>query len=298
MTFQLPMDDMIVPASVLRGYLANYKDTAFLQTIEAVYQKKIKALSKITDAPTPGASVFILVAGTHGVGKSNLVQNLIKQDSKQYTVCDVDSILSDFPEFQARMEDIPSRLQEDFYKGGMHAYNTDKHRKLVEDITEYYRPAAKYISDRLMTHCVREGYPVIFETNAKTPELKNFLRSVKAAGAVLETHICQAPLTIKQAGFEARFNIAHDIGISDGQIKSEHDAMIKNMKVIAEESSNLKIHWRQDVNKPLMDTGIDPIAAAGFDAYFMDRDMTIASLMALRPATRKPAPAGMTLQVA
>lgn len=167
----------------------------------------------------------------------------------------------------------------------------DMFQKHMEEHTRRYRNAAKYINDRLMTKAIREGLPVIVETNAKTPRMGDFLDALSAAGVTYETHLCQAPLSIKLAGMETRFRSAPDIGLPAEQIIAEHNAMTANMETIAAKSTNgLSIYWRQDVNQRLalaassnngtFATNIVPYT--GFNAYFMDSGMSIERLMGPR----------------
>ncbi len=284
MKTDLFIDDLIVPHHITEGYLKAC-DEKILGMIEEVYQRVKKSqLDTISDARTPGSSVVMLVAGTHGVGKSSLVKSLKTQRTEQYVECDVDSILGFFPCFQTAIKSIPSMLQHDFY-------DTAGFHKKIEEQTSRYLPAAKYISDRLMSECVREGINVIVETNAKTKNIGSFIDNIKTH-AVLETHICQAPWAIKQTAFYARVNKDHDIAIPEKALRAEHEAMTENMAVIAAKSNgNLTIYWRQDANAGLIPAAVatekeytrDLVAYTGFNAYFADnRNVSIENLMGKR----------------
>ncbi len=295
MSIQLFIDDLIVPAHVQQGYLKGY-DQEFLKTIEAVYQQvEAEALAAIKDRSASDQPEFILVAGSHGVGKSYLIQRLIEQRGAGYIVCDADAILAKLPGFEEDARNFGMSLQSSFDFSSM-----DMFRHRMEENTQRFRNAAKYINDRLMTKGVREGLPVIFETNAKTARIGDFMDQLKKAGVVFETHMCQAPLSIKKAGMEARFRTTHNVGVPAQQVEAEHDAMTKNMKTIAAKSTgNLTIYWRQDVKESLTPAVVataatyttDLVAYTGFNAYFMDSGMTVESLMGARQHLEaKPAP--------
>lgn len=289
----LPINDLIVPADVTQGYLEGYTAKE-LDTIEQIYQQvEAQQLNPITDAPQPGASVFVLVAGSQGVGKSRLTKRLIAERSEQYAVCDVDSILMQFPEVQKNLADIPSQLQEAFY--AMNDYSPNDHRAQIEQAVGKFRNAAKYISDRLMTRCVADGYNVIVETNAKTPHIGAFIAAVKKTGVVLDGHICEAPLSVKLKGAHSR---EHGISFAEETLRAEHDAMRKNIPTIAGFcDSNFTVWWRQDVRAPLTQTAVgtresyteDLLAKTGFEAHFADNGtLTIAGLMGRREPFAKP----------
>lgn len=296
--YEPPVDDLIVPEHVTRGYLAGY-DTNFLATLENVYDRIEKAqLSQITDVPNPGASLFVLVAGSQGVGKSNLVRSLQADPEKgQYIVCDVDAILLQIPGAENALNDANKKMLGDYYRG--EAYSTKTHYNEVNGALEYYRHAAKYISDRLMTMAVRNGFNVIVETNARTPHIGSFLANIKNSGAILESHICEAPLSVKLRGANIEglgYSFPPDV------IKSDHQKMRDNLsRLVAACDDNVTIWWRQDHLAPLKAAAVrvdghytvDPVAMAGFEGHFADNGgHTIVSLLGANKAAAEPRIAG------
>lgn len=296
MSVILPIDDSIVPADVTKGYLKNY-DTDFQKSIGALYEKiKKEALSKITDAPQPGASVFVLVAGSQGVGKTQMVERLMAEHTtQQFVECDVDSILKRMPEVEPALRQAEEHMVLDFEAAGH--YSPETHRNILEQAIERLRPAAKYISDRLMSECVAEGYNVIVETNAKTPHISDFLSRVKSTGVILEGHICEAPDSVKIAGAKSK---QHGFSFPRDVLLAESAAFRKNIPAIANAcDSNLTIWWRQKKDQPLQTAAVAtsqsytayPVAKAGFEAYFADPSgLEITTLMSSRKEVKPEAP--------
>lgn len=284
----LPINDSIVPASVTKSYIDQY-DAKTQQRIEDLFQTiKTAALSKITDAPQQGASVFVLVAGSQGVGKSRLANRLVKNREEQFVECDVDSILAQMPEVTRAIKQVEQDLFANFRTAV--DYNPESHRSAVDEAVERMRPAAKYISDRLMSESVQAGYNVMVETGAKSPQIKDFLQAVKKTGVVLEGHICEAPNVVKVAGARSP---QHGFAYPAKVLEVEYKAFRDNMKTIAQEcSGNLTIWWRQDAKQPLLAAAVATKAEyktnagvyAGFNAYFMDReeDLSVEKLMGPR----------------
>ncbi len=281
----LSINDLIVPAHVTQEYLKGYKKSD-LEKIEAVFaQVKTEQMKKFTGDATPGASVFVLVAGSHGVGKSHLIDKELSNRAGGAVVCDADDILKKFVSAREQKE-IGMALQADFNGGDVNAL----HKHMVAD-SERYMKAAEYIRDRLMSECVEQGVPVIMATNAKTSHICDFIKAVKKV-AILETHICEAPLSIKIAG---SLDTGYGIAVPKEKIEREHEAMRGNLKVLAAASDNLTIHWRQERSQPLAKAVVatgsefktDLVARAGFNAHFADLPggISIESLMgARRPA--------------
>ncbi len=90
---ELPTKNLIVPEEIIQKYVSGY-DAKTLARIESLYQKiKEESFSQITQPANPGASLFVLVAGTQGVGKTEMVKKLQEDRKEQFVVCDVDSIL-------------------------------------------------------------------------------------------------------------------------------------------------------------------------------------------------------------
>lgn len=274
MSFSLPILDSIVPTHVTSGYIKNY-DEHTQKSIEALYQQiKAEALSNITDAPKPGASIFVLVAGSQGVGKTQMVDRLLEGRGEQYIVCDVDSILLRMPEIKEAIQEIENDIRHLFETSG--EYNASGHRTAIEQAVECMRPAAKYISDRLMSECVAEGYNVIVETNAKTPFIADFIGCVKKTGVIFEAHICEAPFSVKKMGAKSQ---QHEFSFPNDILEAEHIAFRKNIPVIAAAcNQNLTIWWRQDVESGLQPAAVatgntyttDLVAKTGFEAHFAD----------------------------
>ena len=299
MSSLLPIDDLIVPAAVQEGYVKDYSP-AFQAIIAKVYEQvEAEALAAVKDRSADAQPEFILVAGSHGVGKSHMIRHLMEERGSSYVVCDVDAIIAKFPGFEEDARHFGMSLQSMFDGVSM-----DSFRLHMEEHTQRYRNAAKYINDRLMTKAVREGLPVIVETNAKTPRMGDFLNSLKNAGVVFETHLCQAPLSVKLGGMEQRFRNTPDIGLPTETIQAEHVAMSNNMATIAAKSTHsLTIHWRQSVDERLAVAATSTngtytrnvVPYTGFNAYFMDRGVSVERLMGNRvmaePKPHAPAPA-------
>ncbi len=303
MSTKLLIDDLLVPPEVTRGYLKNY-DENFLQEIEKLYQKiekeeLAKCVNNVSLSPAP----CVVVVGGHGVGKTHLVDRITKERPLGYVVCDADAIMTRLPKFQEGLKEVMISAH------GLYdaSQNPEDHmRNSIENYTNFYLPAARYIADRLLAKCVNEGIPVIFETTGKSKHIGNLMDNITKAGALIETHLCQAPLSIKLKALDARFLADHDIALDKTKITDEHEALLRNMAVIAQKSTgDFTIHWRQHVNKPLAsavvatgaDYVVDKIAREAFDAYFMDHGHTIEQLMGSRvPANENKFQANLSSQ--
>jgi hypothetical protein len=128
------------------------------------------------------------------------------------------------------------------------------------------------------------------ETNAKTPSIKDFLNNIQKTGVALSIHICEAPLKVKVAGARSP---DHGVSFSEETIRRDHEAMRKNLPVLANAAKeNLSLWWRQDqgplqpvaIGKSKSFEFINREALAGFEAHFADlpRQITIERLMGLR----------------
>lgn len=283
----LPIDESIVPARVTKGYLKNYTQEQ-QRAIAGLYEKiEAEALEKLSGSLKSSVPLFMLVAGSQGVGKSKLVERLQSDYSEAFVECDVDSILQKMPEVRDAMADADREVMEYFNEAT--GYDADAHRTKLDAAVETYRPAAKYISDRLMSSCVARGINVIVETNAKTPHIKDFLDSVKNQGVQLIGHICEAPMGVKAAGAKSK---QHGFSFPSDVLAAENDAFRKNIPVIAQACDNLTLWWRQDVDARLEAAAVatehtyvtDILAKTGFDAYFADRpeSISVKSLMDYR----------------
>ncbi len=273
---ELPTRNLIVPENVTRGYLAKYNDKT-LESIEELYQTiKNEAFSKMTAAAKPGASIFILVAGTQGVGKSEMVKRLLDGRKAQFVICDADSILERMPAVQAALSEVSNDLMRDHYDSV--AYSTEVHRTKADAAVEKYRNAAKYLSDRLMSESIEAGYNVLVETNAKTPNIGAFLKAVKDTGVILEGHICEAPFRIKEQGAKSP---QHGFSLPTDILKAEHEAFRKNTDIIAQACNKALTIWFRHQEK----AGLSPIAVGteytyttdlvgntAFEAHFADVD--------------------------
>ena len=200
------------------------------------------------------------------------------------------------PEVKDAIKNAEQQLYSDFAIAS--TYNSDIHRNALDGAVEYYRNAAKYISDRLMNESVEAGLNVIVETNAKTPNIDKFLTAIKESGVVLEGHICDAPFRIKEKGAKSP---QHGFSLPTHVLKAEHEAFRGNMQKIADASDKVLTVWfRHEAN-----TGLSPIAVAtahtyatdlvgkaAFEAHFADVDgRTIRSLMGnRRNITQAPRP--------
>lgn len=290
---ELPTKNLIVPEDVTRGYLSGY-DVKELAWIEELYQTiKKDAFSKVTDAPNAGASLFVLVAGTQGVGKTELVKKLLADRKEQFIVCDVDSILGRMPVVKAALKNV----EHDLMRHHWETYTTEGHRTRAEAAVENYRNAAKYISDRLMNEAVGLGYNVIVETNAKTPNIGKFIDAVKASGVILDAHICDAPFRI----IEGAENPHHGLKFAHSVLKAEHNAFRKNMAIIAEKCDQDLTLWARFKAHEGLSTVVvarthtyvtDLVGKAAFEAHFADIDgRTVANLMGNRKdITQAPKP--------
>lgn len=279
----------IVPPNVIDAYLEQYKkDPKTLDAIETLYQQtRVESFSRMTAAPTPGTSLFVLVAGTQGVGKSKMVEDLLKNRTEQFVVCDVDSILSRMQAVKTAIGDAEHDLMRDHYD--LVAYTPENHRAKADAAVEYFRNGAKSISDRIMNEAVKAGYNVLVETNAKTKHIGAFLDAIKDSGVRLEGHICDAPLRIKMLGATSA---QHGFSLPKDVLAAEHAAFRENMPVIAKAcSGSLTLWWRHDALEGLAPAAIAtaksyetfPVGKAGFESHFADLDgRTINSLMGLR----------------
>ncbi len=285
----LPIDNSIVPADVTKGYLSKFSEKE-QQAIAALYEKiEAQAFEKVKGTLKSSCPIFVLVAGSQGVGKTHLVERLQKDRKGVFVECDVDSILAQMPEVKKAIEKAERELGQDFEMAGTAHYDANTHRTRVEAAVEKYRPAAKYISDRLMSTCLKNGINVIVETNAKTPKIGAFIDNVKKMGVILEGHICDAPLSVKTKGAKSP---QHDFSFPEDVLKAESDALRKNIPVIAAAcDQNLTVWWRQEAIARLQPAAVatsdsyttDLIAKTGFEAYFADLNgMKIADLMVKR----------------
>ncbi len=292
MPTQLTINDLIVPANVTTKYLAGY-DQREQERIETVYQEiKKQQFQNITGEATPGSSVFVLVVGSHGVGKSRLIQSRLGNREGGIVLCDADEILKNFIS-----RDLTVNQDDDHHRAAFLLSNFSPvandivaMREELEGPAKHWMPASEYIRDRLMQDAVQEGYPVMMVTSGKSKQFGKFLNSVKKTGVEIEAHICEAPCSVKEA---ATRKDHYGIGLPDGFVKKEHDALRANLATIAASCDNaLTIYWRHDASKPLAAVATatagsyaveSTVAQAGFEAHFADiGGLTVEKLMGQR----------------
>lgn len=244
----LPIDNTIVPADITQSYIQGYS-VAEQRSIAAMYETiESDAFSKLSGAIVSSHPTVILVAGSQGSGKSRLVETLKQKEQDQFVECDVDSILKQMPVVKAAIEEAETELSHDFQIAGNLHYSPDTHRAKVESAVAKYRPAAKYISDRLMSRCISKGINVIVETNAKTPRIKDFIDALQARHVVLKGHICEAPLPLK---VKSARTPEHGFAFPEGILISENAAFRKNIPtMMAAMKDNITVWFRLRENEP------------------------------------------------
>jgi hypothetical protein len=277
----------LVPLHVTEGYAAAFRNdpeivAEVLRAYEAIKAKEfVKTAHLISETPS-----FTIVAGTRGVGRSGIVGPI----KRTAVVCDDLECMHHISSYHHRWADA---CQMDYgIDGVVHARG-----QILPDGTKVekgvYESAANWISDRLMTEALMSGRPVILETRAQTPHIGDLLDNITAAGAVINTAICQAPLRTKLRGV---YNLAVTHGniiFDEAEQTASHNMMAENMPVLAAKTTgDLKVYWRDDVDQPLQIVAkttkdgyeFDPELATRFEGAFPDSK--IQSLMGDR--TGKP----------
>lgn len=273
----------LIPDHINQGNLATYdRDTK--KEIENIYQQ-IKAQAfkgtHVTNDPT-----LTVIFGSTGTGVTTLMNRLIDdQPNNKPVVCNAEKFAGSLPSFQ---HDIQNSQQD--FELGMEAV-----RQSLIRATERFLPAGKYMQDRLMEDALNEGRSVMVAKRGRTNGGIHLLEAINNAGVALHTIIYQAPLSVKSVGYESRYSLVHDIGLTPEQIAAEHYTLTNNMTKLAEvPADRLSLYFRmsgageitlpvavRDANGPRR---VNEVGAHQFDGYFADSRISVDTLMGFRPA--------------
>lgn len=269
--FYLPTTNFIVPAHISEENLRAFKSEDSHKEIDGTYQRIKNHLSKkIEKSDDPSISVIF---GSTGTG----VRTLMQQASG--IVCNAEDFAKELRSF---LEAVAFSQDYD---------NEAQLRQFLQETTERFLPAGRYMQDRMMSEAHAEGYDVTLTKRGRSNGGIELLKAITRVGASLHTIIYQAPLDVKLKGFESSYKKDHGIALTPATIEAEHDSLTANMQKLADVTEGrLSIYFRVAKDTKKANTLVassqngsyiiaDQEREEAFNECFSDQGITIASLM-------------------
>lgn len=267
----------IIPTAIIENYL-KHDDDQNSQRYEKHERAQIAKLFETLTDTIEGCSKtrrFVIVTGSQGAGKTHLANRLIdgmNKDGFSPLHIDAEEIIKHIPAFNA------DRINSQQYAGNV--CDIDAMREALHDVTSRWRPAGKYIADRLINEAARRGVDVVYETTGQAEHFDTFLKEVHKSGYSVDAHACQARLSVKIAAFERRAQHDQDIYFLPEEIEKTHQRVLNNMAAVATFSNALTLYWRDKIQEPALAIArmegpnafvINSEKAIAYDEYMRER---------------------------
>lgn len=308
----LTTPDTLVPADISRAYLDGFSKAEQIE-IETVYQTIKNRAWK--DSALQNRPRLTAIFGSTGTGVTTLVKRLMTTTEARPVLCNAEQMMGALPGFQQAIQfsqhayEEYNRPQIDQNKPAKEdkTNGMDAMRATLIEATRHFLPAGKYMQDRLMQEAIQEGRSVLVAKRGRTEGGIKLLEAVNRTGISLHTVIYQANLALKETGFENRYNLNHDIGLTKQEVRDQHAVSVTILpKLAAQSQSHLSLYFRLPSDGKRAEALVahgdagnyvvsDEKRAMLFDGYNLDTGITVENLMGERIRIK---PAGMTPKVA
>ncbi len=266
----------IIPTEIIDNYLKSNENTPryYHQQITEIHKVLEDMIDEMADCTRNRR--FVVVTGSQGAGKSYLTSRLttgLNEAGIKPLHVDAEEIMGRIPNFNT------DRVNSQHYVGDVNC-DMDKMREALHEVTLRWRPAAKYIADRLINAAAERGVDVVYETTGQAEHFDSFLKQVQKNGYAIDAHACEARLSLKVAAFERRAMHDQDIYFLPEELEKTHQRTLGNLAAVANFSNALTVYWRNRIDEPAMPVArmegasaiiTDSKNASAFNEYMIER---------------------------